>query len=148
MADPQSNAELRDVFNKQLEALKTYCQRQEESVKNEEPSLFFAPELLGWSGDLADIEGMSKAFDREEIYQDFRDTIQEDDKGVTADLEVEVTQGDFIARMERAYRQRHHSSLRDRMHAAARFRGHRHDNGVLTVGVLGYLEHLKNMASS
>ena len=148
MADPKTNAEIRDVFSKQLEAMKTYCEQFEKSMENQEPSLFFSPEKFGWSGDLADIEGMSQAFDRSEIYDDFRATIQEDDKGVVADLELEVTQGDFVARLERAYRQRYHSSARDRMHAAARARGHRHDNGVLTVGVLGYLEHLKNLASS
>jgi hypothetical protein len=148
MADPVANAQIRDVFNKQLDALKAYCERIEESMENQEPTLFFSPEKFDWDGDLTNIEGMSKAFDRSEIHDDFRDTINEDDKGVVADLELEVTQGDFIARMERAYRQRHHTSLRDRMHAAARARGHHHDNGVLTVGVLGYLEHLKNLASS
>ena len=141
MAEPK--AQIRDIFTKQLDKLKEYAEADEQGLLNQKPNKMYEPDKGEWDGDLFNIEGMGKAFDRSQIHDDFRATVTED--GITTDLEIEILQGDFVAALERAYRARHHSPVRHRCHAAARRRGHRDENGVFTKGLLGYLEHLKRL---
>lgn len=143
-----------DVFTKQIEALVNYAIAMEGSIRGQNPSSFFTPDRgdsssgSGWSGDLTDLQGMSAAFNREELYQMFRDAVKDENSGSVGDLIAIVTQGDFIASLERAYRARHQLSIRARAHAAARHRGHSHTSGVLQGGLVGYLKNILKQGQS
>ncbi len=143
-----------DVFTKQISALVNYATAMEGSIRGQNPSKFFAPDRgggssgSGWNGDLTDLQGMSAAFDRKEIHQMFRDAVKDENSGSVGDLVAIVMQGDFIASLERAYRARHQSSVRSRAHAAARHRGHSHENGVLQGGLVGYLKNILKQGQS
>ena len=145
-------AEQSEIFTKQIQALVTYATAMEGSIRGQNPSQFFVPGQgssgSGWSGDLFDLEGMSAAFDREEIHQMFRAAVKDETSGSVGDLMAIVMQGDFIASLERAYRARHQSSVRARAHAAARHRGHSHAQGVLQGGLVGYLKNILKQGRS
>jgi len=94
-----------------------------------------------WSGDLNDLEGMSAAFSREEHTEDVTNAISDpENPGVVGDLMVSSLQGDYLAAQERAFRSRHLSPVRRRLHAAARRAGHGDDRGLFKRGVLGFIE--------
>lgn len=144
-----SKAQLRKIFLDLIEALASYADADDEALSNQGPAKFFFPTLNGWSGDLFDLEGMSQAWDRSEIYEDFRNTVKDSsDSGVVADLMTVILQGDFVAIAERAFRHQASTSVRDKIHASARRRGHANPAGVLTRGIQGYVEHLDRMAKS
>ena len=63
-----------------------------------------------------------------------------DAPGVVGDLMTSSLQGDYLAMQERAFRARHLSGVRRRLHAAARRAGHGDDKGLFKRGVLGYVE--------
>lgn len=138
-------AQIRSAFRDQLDKLREYVQAEEQSLCNQQPSKFYEPDKGSWNGDLFDIEGMAEAFKRDEIHDDFRKAINDD--GVTTDLEVCLLQGDFVAMLERAYRERHKTPVRAKLHAAARRRGHGDEDGLYTKGLLGYLEHLMRLGA-
>lgn len=140
---PEAKSQIRDIFLRQVEALTRYAESDRQALLGEGANKFFEPDKGEWDGNVFDLEGLSAAFDREEIYQDFRATVTED--GYTTDLEITQLQGDFVAAMERAYRSRLCTAVRARCHAAARRRGHANPHGVLIKGLLGYLEHLKRL---
>jgi hypothetical protein len=109
-------------------------------------SNFYQPPDSGWSGDVTDWQGMSQAFDRTLQQEDFQKMVTDD--GTTSDNTLIVLQNDLLAALERAYRARHHSSVRTRMHAAARHRGHGHSGGVLKKGLQGYLEWIEKQGKA
>ncbi len=87
------------------------------------------PGVLDWGGDPDDIEGISRAFDRNSLGADYAE-------GLTAAVPVGQTaackiQSDYLAQLERSFRARHTSLVRARMHAAGRRLGHSDGAGVL-----------------
>ncbi len=107
------------------------------------------PPLEGWSGDPRDIRGMSAAFDRTALNEQYVDLIsdktQECKIGETMATKLQV---DYVAAMERGFRTRHCSSIRAKIHAAARRRGMGSPSGPLTGGVSLWLQRLLQAAHS
>lgn len=94
----------------------------------------------GWSGDLFDLKGMAKPFDRSEHVKDLNDAIRNPAKpGTVSDLIVTSLQGDHLACQERAFRTQHASVVRRLIHPTGRMLGFRHPAGVFR---RGHLEHL------
>jgi hypothetical protein len=140
MTAPSSKAQIRDRFRLQLTALANSAEAAASAALLEGQRRWTTPDLGDWSGDLRDLEGLSKAFDRSEIAQDAKDAVRDArEPGVVGDLMVSQLQGDYLACQERAYRCRHLSPLRARLHAAARLRGHGHEAGLFRQTVLSYL---------
>ena len=141
--DPQSVAEIRNRFRQQIEDEATTATGDALSEQLWQQRKWPVMSLGMWTGSLTHIEGMGGAFDREEIAQDFKDAIKDASApGTVGDLMVSQLQGDYLACCERAFRARHSTVVRDRMHAASRRRGHGHAKGVLKGGILFYLEEL------
>lgn len=61
------------------------------------------------------------------------------DLGTRGDFIQIQLQGDLMACKERAYRARHASSLKTRIHPAARLQGSGHEYGVIKQGLLGHI---------
>jgi len=144
MAEPTSKAALRENFVQHISKLVDFQNQRHESALNQGPSTFYEPPDSDWDGDLFDLQGMSKAFDRTPQQEDFQTAASEG--GVQGDYILTILQGDMLAVLERAYRARHHTSVRSRLHAAARQRGHGFPTGVLSQGLQGYLEWLEKQA--
>jgi len=144
MTTASSKAAVRENFLQHLQQLVDYQQARYEASVQGNGSDFYAPPASDWSGDLHDQEGLAKAFDRTPQYEDFQYAATA--SGVQGDFELTILQGDWIAMLERAYRSRHRTAIRSRLHAAARHRGHAHPAGVLPRGLQGYLEWLDKQA--
>lgn len=143
-----SKGTITEVFTAHLDNLSVYAAADEQAATNQEAGSFYKPpEAEGWSGDLFDHVGMAKAFDRTELFEMFRKVVGAD-PGTLADLQLTALQGDTIAALERAYRARHRTSPRAHTHAAARRMGHSHPAGVLSKGIVGYLQNLDRLGKS
>lgn len=162
MVDPKSVSEVRKRFMLQgIEALKQTAQYQAEAIteqadpiqpivnRNVKPADPENPEApTGWDGDLFNLEGISQAFSRDELDEDFLKVIDPANPGVIGDLVSISLQGDWLATMERAFRARHQTPVRAWMHAAGRRKGHGHNAGVINQGLLRYVENLLQAAKN
>lgn len=141
MTKPTPKSDIRDTFREQLEKLAESADSAHLALLLIEQRKWFHPELKGWGGDLFDLVGMSKSFDRSANHKDFLDALSSAEApGAIGDLASAQLQGDWLASLERAYRQRHSSAIRGRLHAAARLLGHGHEKGPLRQGVMKWLE--------
>ena len=109
---------------------------------------WFLPSPNSWDGSPFDLDGISSAFDREDLNNKYVDAIQsagEPNGGKVVDRMTTKIQIDYLACMERAFRARHASSVRCAMHSAGRRSGQGDPtNGVLTA-VRNYLAELVAM---
>lgn len=129
-----------------LTAIAQYAESQRVSTTTGLPPKNFTPS--GWNGDVFDIPSLGLSFSRRELYGLFRTVVSATENGGTVgDLEVILTQGDYLAAAERAFRARHSSSVRDKMHAAARHRGQGDPRGVLNSGLGNYIKQLVKLAA-
>lgn len=143
MTKPTSKADIRTTFRKQLEKLAKDAEAAHKAYKLEGQRKWYHPELEGWSGDLFDLEGIAQAYDRQENHEDFLNALQDaQSPGAIGDLAASQFQGDWLAALERAFRRRHASVVRSRLHAAGRLFGHGHEKGPLKQGVMKWLEGL------
>lgn len=141
MTKPTPKTDIRDTFREQLEKLAENADDAHKALLLHSQRQWFHPELKGWDGNLFDPEGMSKPFDRTENHKDFMDALSSaESPGAIGDLASAQLQGDWLAALERAYRQRHGSAIRGRIHSAARLFGHGHEKGPLRQGVMKWLE--------
>ena len=90
-----------------------------------------------WSGSPFDIPNIAKAFDRAALGEAYARVMQ-DPKGSVGDAMSVKLQSDYLAAQERAFRLRHLSSVRARVHAAARRRGHANDEFGIFARVRDY----------
>ena len=142
-------ASIRDRFTKTVDKLRETAENHGKADKLEEQRKWTQLDLNGWDGDLTDIEGMSKPFDRQEIAQDAKDAVKDSENpGNVGDLTLTSLQGDWLATLERAYRNRHAGSVRLRSHAAARKVAQGHEAGVFAAGVKGYLEVIEQLSKN
>jgi hypothetical protein len=101
------------------------------------------PPLQGWSGDPQAISDMNKAFIRDTLNALYKQVLNDMDRvGTVGESMVLKLQVDYIAAIERAFRTRHCSSVRARLHSASRRQGQAHSNGVFGGSVLVWLERL------
>ena len=144
-----SKSDLADIFVDTLQTLKDWNEKQEKHLRNTEANGFYEPPEKGWNGDLFDLESLSDEFDREELFSMFKDAVADkNNPGVTGDLEIILLQGDVVASAERAFRNRHASIVRNRLHTAGRHRGHGHDQGVINLGMMGFIQQLVKLAKA
>ncbi len=137
---PSPKSDIGDVFREQLEKLAENARKNAEALRLTGDRVWCLPERKGWNGDLFDLLGMAKPFDRSQNHEDYLKAVTEDPPGCVGELAAAQFQGDWLAAMERAFRQRHASAVRGRLHSAGRLYGHGHELGPLRQGVLKWLE--------
>jgi hypothetical protein len=105
--------------------------------------IWYMPTGTSYGGDPTDIPGINDAFDRSNINDNYPDVLRNHTEGEAMVLKL---QADYIAAMERAFRTRHASSVRLRLHAAARHSGHGDAAGPLGGSVKLWIERLLEAA--
>ena len=135
-------------FQKQMEALTAWLDKTYRTLSEVAADAWYVPDLNGWDGDLFAVDQLAKAFDRQALGQQFQDATTSSDKGNRADLGVIQLQADLLAALERAYRNRHASVIRNEAHAAMRHEAHALPFGPITQGYLGTIEALLRKAGT
>lgn len=131
------------LFRKQADALRRYASSNAEALRLQQGASWYAPEKEEWNGDPFLLEELHKPFDRSQHEAEFDAAVSDPQSpGVTGDLAISQLQGDFLAALERAYRSRLRTSVRNKIHAFARLQGHGADYGVINVGMVNYVERL------
>lgn len=149
-----SKGKISSVLNAQIDKLVEYALKMEAALCNTGHPDFFIPDVSAaatntsaWTGDTLDIDSLN-SFSREELATQFRNAVKDaNNPGAVGDMITTILQGDFLAQMERAFRLRHSTAVRLRMHSAGRHRGHGHVNGVFRQGLTNYLKQLLKLAS-
>jgi len=138
------------LLEKQMKRLREHAENEHKaSIRDGGWWEWYAPEKEGWSGDPFDLEGMAEPFKRSQHEEEFAKAVADPQSpGVVADLMLSQLQGDILASLERALRARLRTSIRSKMHAAARLYGHGHENGVIMLGQVNYLERLIKAANA
>jgi hypothetical protein len=135
---PSAKTRIVDKFRDQLERLREYVRKADETAAGQLIYWYVPDGLEGKS--VLDITGISDAFDREELYNLWDEVVADPQSpGTTADLGMCALQGDALASLERAYRARHHTACRSRTQPVARLRGHHHAAGVIKKELLELL---------
>jgi hypothetical protein len=139
--EPIPKAQIVESFRRRLADLQRYAAGEGDAVNNASPSRWFRPSDFDESPQ--NVDAISGPFFRGELYEQFVLSVKDPEAaGTVGDLSLIQLQGDFLACMERAFRARHHSSCRSRAHAAGRLRGHGHPYGVISQGLLRYVQAL------
>lgn len=139
--DGQKKTDIRERYKKQMDRLKELATKAGQALKNEDQPDWMIPERNGWDGDLFKLEDMQKPFDRAEHYKDFVDSISDpESSGTVADLAAIQLQGDFLAAMERAFRERHKTGVRCAVQASARQKGH--GDKLFEAMLTGYIQRI------
>lgn len=135
--------ELHEEFLRHIEQLEKTSKAADEASCLTGQRKWMNPPLQGWSGDPQDITGLNKAFTRKAMNALYvaimRDETPNGTIGETMVLKLMV---DYIAALERAFRTRHCSSVRAKLHAAGRRRGQGSKDGLFTGSVVLWLERL------
>lgn len=92
-----------------------------------------------WDGDVLNISGMNYAFDRADLQQAHKEILAT--LGSIGDSRAVKLQSDYFAGMERAFRSRHATSIRCKMHAAGRKDAHA-DGGGIYYTLIKYIQDL------
>lgn len=137
-----SKAQVHARFTAQVQRLAAEAGLLHKSVTTGAGREWQLGDLNGWSGDVTDIPGMARPFDRKEIGQNFADVYQPKSPGTVGDAATLRLQNDYLAAMERAFRTRHASSVRAAVMAAGRRSGHGDGQGPLLDGVIRYAQDL------
>jgi hypothetical protein len=123
--------QLDDKFVAHLGALFDVNEANAAAACSGAPSAWYYPPLDEWTGDPRDIKGMNAAFDRtaiNELYEEVvGDPLRQGRQGEAVVLKLQL---DYIAALERSFRTRHASSVRSKIHAAARRKGHGASGGL------------------
>lgn len=130
-----------ELFREQLMKLKDFAKQAHESIINEKPPWWYRPK--NFDADLFQIQEYHPPFLRDEYEEWFQDVVKDPmSPGTVTDLTILSLQGDWLHAMERAFRCRHHTSVRNRIHPSARRKGHGDENGAIQGGLLAYIENL------
>jgi hypothetical protein len=130
-----------ELLRQQMEALRAYAERDSQALRGQSFPAWYTP--AAWSGSVFDLEDLKDPFSRAQHEQEFDSAVSSASQpGTTGDLVTSQLQGDLLATMERAYRSRLRSSIRNKMHAAARRGGHGSATGTLMMGMQNYVERL------
>lgn len=144
-----SRAQVDTVFRERVTELQQHAQQQAAAVTDGEQRRWQMPTLEGWAGDTLDVIAMEAPFDRAALAANHQEVIRNpEDPGTVSDLIALKLQSDYLACLERAFRTRHRTSVRSRIHAAARRRGHGDQAGIFVGGVLQYISNIIRQGSS
>jgi hypothetical protein len=133
-----TKGQVHQVFLDRIGELVDFAEHNTRAVRGQGQRIWQCPH--GWSGNPLDIPGLTEAYDRAEIDQDYAGLIADgSDPGTTGDVVAVKTQADYVALQERALRTRYNSSVRCAAHAAARRRGHGNARGIFGDTMIRYV---------
>ena len=140
MAAGKPKGKIHDLMDAVLSLLAKQSTAAAGAVTSDNQPEWFVPSPDDWNGDPLDVKATTKAFNRDEINENYRDAHKDpEDPGTVADATVLKLQIDWIGAMERAYRLRHATSARCGFAAASRLAGHGHEQGTFLGGVKNHL---------
>ena len=140
MTAGKPKGKIHDLMDAMLSLLAKQSEAAAGSVTSDNQREWFVPSPDDWNGDPLDVKETTKAFNRDEINENYRDAHKDpEDPGTVADATVLKLQIDWIGAMERAYRLRHATSARCGFAAASRLAGHGHEQGTFLGGVKNHL---------
>lgn len=99
------------------------------------------PASCTWSGDPYDLPGMICAFDRKKMNDDLITIFKRKGQKIGESMVVTIII-EYISALERAFRTRHASYVRCKMHSAARRVGHGASNGPIRGVIVTWLNRL------
>ncbi len=147
MPTAEPKAKVGEKFSDRLDDLVDYAKEDDDAICNRGGGKWFRPE--GIDNTLTDLKAMSEPFKRTEHEDQFDEATKDaDNPGTGGDLAMTLIQGDFLQQLERAFRARHHTSVRARVHAGARRRGHSNEHGVFTGGLKAYVKNIDSLNKS
>lgn len=130
-------------FTSQLDKLKSTSDAADKAAILTGQREWMYPPLNGWTGCPWDLSGMNKAFPREHLNEVYCKILgDKNSTGTVGEAMAVKLQVDYIAALERAFRTRHCSSVRARMHSAARRRGQAAEKGLFQNNVLLHIERM------
>lgn len=143
----KSYSEVVSPFSRTIEAHVRHAQKAADAIIEGGAVPIFIPDKDQWGGDLFDYEGMAKAFNRNDVSTIVQRAVASADaSGTQGDMIVATMQGDFLASEERAYRERHRSFVRARIHATGRHLGKASKGGVYLRGYKGAVDDMLTRA--
>ena len=135
---PSTKAQIDPNFQKQVQKLVQDAARRAAAIEGAPPAAM-VPE--DWDGDVRNIVGLGEPFDRQDLNQQYADAHQDAAApGTVGDVVAIKLQIDYLAMMERSFRIRHSSPIRDICHMFARHKGHGNGKGVFQNQVLGHVQ--------
>lgn len=139
MTAPTPKTDVGILFNKRMNELADFQAQNARAALGLSHPVWYRPAEITKS--YASEEGnqqIHEAFSRKEQEVWFDEaTKNRESRGIRGDFIQIQTQGDLMACFERAYRARHTSALKSRLHPAARLEGTGHQYGVIKQGILG-----------
>jgi len=140
MTAGKPKGKIHDLMDAMLSLLAKQSEAAAGAVTSDDQSEWLVPSPDDWNGDPLDVKETTKAFNRDEINENYRDAHKDpEDPGTVADATVLKLQIDWIGAMERAYRLRHATSARCGFAAASRLAGHGQEQGTFLGGVKNHL---------
>ena len=107
----------------------------------------FPPGDPMYDGDPRNLVDMAIVFDRDDLNDQYIEVIDDTDQVSTiGEAMISKLQIDYIASCERAFRTRHCSSIRAKVHAACRRRAMGDSNGIFSGGVSLWLQRILQAA--
>ncbi len=143
-------SEVSKVLSKLIETLSSQCLEVAKARKAGNQAKWVMPDKEGgWQGDLFDFASIVSAFDSSQSNQELLDAIKDvEDPGVVGDLLNCQVSIEYLAVLERAFRQRHTQSFpRSVLHGGARKYGLGAQQGIFKWVILKYLEDIQKMSS-
>lgn len=139
MATGTPKAKLHDRMNDALELLAQYAEASYKAAIGGGQPVWFVPSPDDWSGNPLDIKGITQAFNRDKINENYRDSHSTAGEGTVSDSIALKLQIDWIGALERSYRMRHASVARCTFAAAGRSCGHGNEKGIFKGGVRNHI---------
>lgn len=139
MATQASKVDVDPNFDTVLHDLQEHAALAAEALKSADQVTWFRP--AAWAGDPFDYEAIGPAFNRDQANQQYVEAVQSAQApGVVGDLIAATLQVDYLAVMERAFRNRHTMTRPRRVcHVLGRKNGQGDQGGGFIQGVLEYV---------
>ncbi len=137
------------VLTDRLNELADYAEVNAAAAAGLGPAHWYRPG--DFSGSLLNPLDYHEPFDRRQQEYEFEQAVTGADGktfGTTTDLALVQLQGDLMACAERAFRARHQTAVRSRIHPTGRLAGHAADTGVIKESMLGYIVALDRLNKS
>lgn len=151
MATPKSSqkSSVSDVISSLIEELASQSEDEAKDRKQNKQVKWRMPPKKDWDGDIFKWEKMDKPFDSKKPNDELKATVKSPtNPGNAGDLVLSMTQIEYLAMAERAFRARHTMTFpRNIAHATARQNGFSKDKGPFKMSVLKYLEDVKKMSA-
>lgn len=135
-----SQGKLHDVFLSRTTELRTQAAASAAAARGDGQRQWNTPAPDDWDGNPLELADVTAAFARESITDNYEQALLGETEGTVGDAVSLKAQADWLGVMERAYRASRATPVRCIAHATARRKGHGHEKGIFTGGVLVFAQ--------